>query len=94
MAELGRTAEAEEWIQKALSGSSHTVTGEEYYYAACLDAMMGQKAQALHYLEEAFKKGYGDYYNVYFEYDSPVSLEPLRSDPEFRTLVQQYSSIF
>lgn len=94
LAKLGRTAEAEEWIQKALSGSSHTVTGEEYYYAACLYAMMGQKAQALHYLEEAFKKGYGDYYNVYFEYDSPVSLEPLRSDPEFRTLVQQYSSIF
>ena len=55
--------------------------------------MMGKKAQALHYLEEAFKKGYCEYYNVYFEYDSPVSLEPLRSDPEFRTLVQQYSSI-
>ena len=51
-------------------------------------------AQALRYLEEAFKQGYGDYYNIYFENDSPISLEPLRSDPDFRMLVQQYSSIF
>lgn len=94
LAKLGRTAEAEVWIQNALPASSRVVTGEEYYYGACLYALMGQKQQALHYLEEAFKQGYGDYYNVYFENDSPVSLEPLRNDPDFRTLVQQYSSIF
>ncbi len=94
LAKLGRTAEAETWIQNALPASMRAVSGEEYYYAACLYALMGQKQQALHYLEEAFKQGYGDYYNVYFENDSPVSLEPLRSDPDFRMLVQQYSSIF
>lgn len=94
LAKLGRVSEAEVWIQNILSTSSRTVTGEDYYYAACLYALMGQKATALRYLEEAFKQGYGDYYNIYFENDSPISLEPLRSDPDFRMLVQQYSSIF
>lgn len=95
LARLGRMDEAEKWIQaivQPVDGSY--VTADEQYYAACLYAMMGQKEQALRHLEEAFKKGYGDYYNVYFESDSPISLEPLRNDADFRALVQQYNSIF
>lgn len=95
LALLGRIEEAESWIQAVLQPvDGHPVSAEENYYAACLYAMIGKKEQALHYLEEAFKQGYGDYYNVYFESDSPISLESLRNDADFRMLVQQYSSVF
>lgn len=93
LARLGRVDEANAWLKAALD-SSQSHSGEEYYYAACLAAQMGQKQQALQYVEEALKKGYGDYYNIYFYNDSPVSLEPLRTDPDFRSLVSQYSSVF
>ena len=94
LARLGRIDEAERWIEDILHTEDKYITAEEYYYAACLYAMVGNKTKALKNLEEAFKLGYGDYYNVYFEFDSPISLEPLRGDADFRTLVQQYSSIF
>lgn len=92
LARLGRIDEAEAWMQEVLNSS--TVDAELYYYAACLYAQTGNKAQAYHYLENAFKAGYGDYYNIYFYVDSPITLAPLRNEPDFRSLVQGYSEVF
>ena len=90
---LGRLAEAEAWVEHVIA-SSDALMGRDYYIAACLYAQMGNNDKALHYLEKAFDKGYGDYFNLYFEYDTPVSLAPLRGEAAFRMLVQSYSHIF
>ncbi len=95
LAKLGRTDEAEQWMETILRHiDGGNISADEYYYAACLYAMTGKKDRSLKYLEEALKMGYGDYYNIYFEYDSPISLEPLRGDAEFRSLIQGYNSVF
>lgn len=92
--QLGRPAEAEAWLERVLASTEAAPMGRDYYMAACLYAQMGDKESALQYLEKAFEAGYGDYFNLYFESDSPISLAPLRGEAEFRILIQSYSHIF
>lgn len=94
LARLGRGGEAEAWIENILQDATSLRDAETLYLAACLYAQIGQRERAYKYLEDAFKAGYGDYYNVYFENDTPVSLSPLRNEPDFRSLVESYHSIF
>lgn len=94
LARLGRAVEAEAWMEAVIEAEGAIVDAETYYHAACLYAQTGNKAQAYNYLEKAFKNNYGDYYNVFFEYDSPVSLAPLRNEPDFTDLVKSYAEIF
>lgn len=94
LARLDRIVEAEAWIEAVIEASGTVVDAETYYYAACLYALTGNKLQAYDYLERAFNGNYGDYYNVYFECDSPVSLAPLRNELDFTELVRNYNSIF
>ncbi len=94
LARLGRIDEAKAWIESILHPADGAASADDNYYAACLYAQIGDKAAALSSLQAAFEQGYGDYYNIYFENDSPISLEPLRADTDFRTLVQQYNSVF
>lgn len=93
-AKLGRVAEAEQWIESVIRNEGEFVNGADYYNAACLYAQTGNRVKAYDYLEKALKAGYADYYNIYFESDSPISLAPLRNEQDFRDLVQAYSSIF
>ncbi len=93
LARLGRADEAETWIEEVLKNSTDT-EANRYYHAACLYAQTGNKAKAYQNLEKSFKSGYGDYYNIYFYSDSPITLAPLRSEADFRSLVQGYSDIF
>lgn len=94
LASLGRNAEAEEWAETVMRVDSEYVDASLYYQAACLYALTGNKKQAYNYLEKAFKAGYGDYYDVYFESDTPVSLAPLRNETDFADLVKSYVEIF
>lgn len=94
LAYLGQSAEAEAWIEKLLSADNGKVLAEDYYYAACLYALTGNKDMAYNRLEEALKAGYGDYFNIFMEYDYPMTLAPLRNDAEFSNLMQEYSEVF
>ena len=94
MARLGRMAEAEAWMDSVMSSIKGIPSPDDYYNAACLYTSTGNKAKAYQYLEEALKAGYGDYFNLYFEYDTPISLAPLRNEPDFRELVRSYSDVF
>lgn len=94
LARLGRVVEAEEWMDRVMSSIKGIPSPEDYYNAACLYTCTGNKVKAYQYLEEALKAGYGDYFNLYFEYDSPVSLAPMRNEPDFRELVRNYSDVF
>lgn len=94
LARLGHIVEAEAWMEAVIEAEGEIVDAEMYYYAACLYALSGNKLQAYSYLEKAFDGNYGDYYNIYFECDSPVSLAPLRNERDFSDLVRNYQSIF
>ncbi len=94
LARLGRIAEAETWMEQVMQSIKGIPAPEDYYNAACLYTHTGNKAKAYEYLEKALKAGYGDYFNLYFEYDSPTSLAPLRNDAEYRELVRNYSEMF
>ena len=94
MARLGRNIEAEMWIEQVMERIKGIPSGEDYYKAACIYALTGNNTQAYKYLEQALKAGYGDYFNYYFEYDSPISVAPLRNEPDFRSLIQSYNNVF
>ena len=86
--ELGRDTEATAWGEQKIKEMSAT-GGEAYYYAATLQAAMGNKAQGIKYLESCLANGYGGLYNVKIN-DAPyVNLEPLRTEPAFNMLLEQ-----
>ncbi|MBR5002100.1 MAG: hypothetical protein IKY13_01160, partial [Bacteroidaceae bacterium] len=94
MARMGQNADAEVWMEQVMMSLQGVPTSDDYYKAACLYAHTGNFEQAYNYLEQALKAGYGDYFNLYFEYDSPISLAPLRNEPAFRELIKSYREMF
>ena len=94
LARLGRTDEAAAWIDAILANHISNPSGEDYYYAACLYAQLGETQLALEHLEEAFKLGYGDFYNVRENNDPVVSLAPIRKNPRFEEILLKYKNIF
>lgn len=94
LARVGNAVEAEAWMERIISSIKGIPAAEDYYNAACLYAHTGNKVKAYQYLEKALKAGYGDYFNLYFEYDMPTSLAPLRNEPEYRELIQNYKEVF
>ncbi len=86
--ELNRDSEATAWAEQKIKELPAT-GGETYYYAAALQAAMGNKAQGLKYLESCLANGYGGLYDIKVN-DAPyVNLVPLRSEPTFNMLINQ-----
>ena len=86
--ELGRTGEANAWGEKMIKNYPAT-GGQAYYYAAALQAAMGNKAQGLKYLESCLANGYGGLFDIKLN-DAPyVNLAPLRTEPAFNMLLEQ-----
>lgn len=86
--ELGRDSEASAWAEEKIREASPT-GGETYYYAAALQAAMGNKAQGLKYLEACLANGYGGLYDIKVNEAPYVNLAPLRSEPTFNALINQ-----
>ena len=86
--ELGRDSEANSWVEQMLREASAT-GGEAYYYAAALQAAMGNKAQGIKYLESCLANGYGALYDININEAPYINLAPLRSETAFKTLVNQ-----
>lgn len=84
--ELGRDNEANAWAEKMIQDYPAT-GGETYYYAAALQAAMGNKAQGIKYLESCLANGYGGLYDIKLNEDPYVNLAPLRSEPSFNILL-------
>ncbi|MBR5117253.1 MAG: tetratricopeptide repeat protein [Muribaculaceae bacterium] len=86
--ELNRDTEAAAWAEQKIHELPST-GGDTYFYAAALQAAMGNKAQGLKYLESCLANGYGGLYDIKVN-DAPyVNLAPLRSEPTFNMLVNQ-----
>ncbi len=81
---LGNTKKAIAITDDILSRS--TTTSDDYYSAATLYALMGNREKALEYLEKAFEEGYT--YFGWIHWDD--QLDAIRETPEFKTLLNKY----
>lgn len=90
---LGRDTEADRWMDTILEHAEDN-DGVVSYYASCYYAQKGAKDLAFRYMEAALKKGYANYYNWAFNKDARINVEPLRSDPRFKKLLETYASLF
>lgn len=86
--ELNRDNEAAEWAEQKIKESS-PIGGEAYYYAAALQAAMGNKAQGMKYLESCLANGFGGLYDIKVNAAPYVNLAPLRNEPTFNMLLNQ-----
>ena len=58
------------------------------YNVACLYSLEGKVDEAIHCLEEAFERGFGN--KEWFENDP--DLDPLRAEPRFQSLIERSGS--
>lgn len=80
---LGRNEEAKAWMDKVLDFDN---SAGEYYDAACLYSLMGEKAQALSFLRTSLEKGYRRFNHIRRDTD----LDNIRLLPEFNSLLDWY----
>lgn len=74
---------------KAVSRMAENVEcNAEYYDAACLYALMGEREKALGFMRQALEHGYTDFGWIANDFD----LDTLRTMPEFKTLIDEYRS--
>lgn len=87
MSELGRDNEMYTWLEKVTG--QQLPGGENFYYAAALLASRGNKSQAMDYLRKAIELGYGSLRLLRDDNLSPVSVQPLRDEPDFNSLMEK-----
>ena len=56
--------------------------------------MRGDNYKAMEYVQKALDNGFGSLYQLKYDVLSPLSLEPLRSDPAFDLLVEKAQGNF
>ena len=81
---IGQYDKAKETMEAYISQDPDEASN--YYEAACLYSRMKDKATALKYLEEAFKRGYNKFNHIDLDYD----MDFLRTSKEFKNLLSKY----
>jgi hypothetical protein len=61
-------------------------SAENAFYLACVESRAGNTDAALAWLEKALQRGYGEYDKLL----SDKQLSPLRENPGFNNLLNQY----
>lgn len=90
---LGRSEQAEQWMERVLD-TNPDHDGEVAYYATCFYAQTGSLDRALRHMEAALEKGYANYHNWTRASEANVNCAPLRADKRFKTLLDRYAHIF
>ena len=80
---LGEKDKAVDFMNKLLDDDPEG----NYYDAACLYSIMGQKEEALDYLKKAFESGFKNFNHMLRDYD----LDNIRDTEEYKELVEQYA---
>lgn len=89
----GKQAEAIGWIESILAETPDH-DGQANYYAASLYSQAGMPDKALEHMEKALANGYANSHDWNLNYDARVNVAPLRDNPRFAALLEQYKSIF
>lgn len=90
---LGRTDEADRWMERILEHAEDT-DGLISYYATCFYAAKGSRDLAFRYMEKSLEKGYANYHNWMENSDARVNVAPLRDDARFKELMTRYAALF
>lgn len=90
---LGRTAEADAWMENILTNMPDN-DGLNNYYGACYYTLRDNSDRALECTEAALKAGYSDNHNWMNNTDGQINVANLRDDLRFLQLLQRYNSIF
>lgn len=88
----GKTPMAVAWMDAILAEPDYD--GKNHYYGACFYAWAGRNEKALECVEAALKAGYANYYDWAERNDARVNVAPLRDNPAFKSLLEQYKSLF
>ena len=91
--ELGRDLDATKWAQQIIKDEP-LPGGQAYAYAAALLSMIGDNNQAIINFESALANGYGSLYEVNVNENPYVNFKQLRSNPEFKSIVERYQANF
>lgn len=87
LSELGRDNDAFAWLQNLTSANNPG--GDNFISAALFMVNRGDHFKALEYLQKAIENGYGSLYKLQLDKLSTVNFEPLRSEPEFKNLIDK-----
>lgn len=90
--QLGRTAEARQWMETVLGKPDYD--GTLNYYGACLYAQLGDTEAAFSCMRKALENGYANYYDWTLNNDADINVGQLRDDARFEALLKEYSRIF
>lgn len=88
----GLTPRAIAWMDAILAEPDYD--GKNHYYGACFYAWAGRTEKALDCMEKALKAGYGNYHDWVADNDGRINVSPLRDNARFKTLLEQYKSVF
>ncbi len=89
---LNETAKAVEWMEAILAQPDYD--GKNHYFGACFYGWAGRPDRAFECMETSLKAGYANLYDWEYRTDGRVNFIPLRDDPRFKNLLNQYKSIF
>ncbi len=81
---LGQKEKAVEVLDKVM-GKDKDKNGN-FYNAACLYSIMGEKGKALSYLRQSLESGYREFYHIKRDRD----LDNIRNSSEFKALIKEY----
>lgn len=88
----GLTPRATSWMDAILAEPDYD--GKNHYYGACFYAWAGRTEKALDCMEAALKAGYANYHDWTETNSARINVAPLRDNPRFKSLLEQYKSIF
>lgn len=84
---LGNNDKAREILNKYIKSDP---SSGSFYNAACLESLIGNKEQAIAYMDSAFSKGYIEFVHINRDRD----LDNIRNEQDFKDLVAKYMDKF
>ena len=91
---MGQNDQARVWIDNILESRPADIDGRIHYIAAALYSQTGDIDKAFDCMQQALERGYANLYD-WKHYDvANLSVAPLRNDPRFDEMLNNYDYLF
>lgn len=91
---MGKDSDAKKWIDDIMAANPVDVDGRINYLAACLYSQIGDTEKALDCMTRSLDKGYGNLFDWTLDSTANLNIAPLRSNEEFKPLLNSYDYLF
>lgn len=91
---MGQDEQARQWIDNLLASNPTDIDGRIHYLAASLYSHLGDNEKAFDCMQQALERGYANLYDWRVYDIANLSVAPLRADPRFDTMLDNYSYLF